>query len=104
MREYYPTLHANEKMAAREISWAAILDVLAAPEVSYQANHGAHAHVDATIYQRGALYVVAANKPDYSADDEHKDRPFYAVITVGLRSVEQWTDEDAINRNSTKGV
>ncbi|QWY81877.1 hypothetical protein SEA_HONK_54 [Microbacterium phage Honk] len=77
----HPTRHAAERMAARAVTWE---DVLVA--VRRGSGH-AHRHGGRTAWRvfYGDLMVVIA-----------LDRPL--VITVGLRSDEQWSDEDVRNR------
>lgn len=73
---YYPTPHVLEKMTARDVTWGEILDVINQPEVVYYTHGGVR-----KVHQGEKIAVVTAVK----------DR---AVITVLLRSYEQWTDED----------
>jgi hypothetical protein len=97
--EYYPTRHAVEAMTSRSITWAEVLWVLQQPEVTYRSDTGKHAGKDTSIKQRGSLYVVVANQPDFSQEDSSKQFPLHAVITIGLRSTLVWNNTDAIARN-----
>lgn len=105
MPEYFFTKHALEAMESRSITHKEVLEVLRLPEVSYRSNTGPHAGKNSVTHQRGKLYVVVAGTPTYHHTDFAKQFPCYAVITAGLRSTEQWNNEDAINRNTdTKGT
>ena len=104
MRSFFPTRHAAAKMAARDITWTEVLWVLEAPEVTYAATTGPHAGKKSEINQRGNLYVVTATEPRYDFYDRAKEYPMTAVITVGYRNVEQWTDADARNRDKDTTV
>lgn len=77
----YPSRHAAERMAAREVTWE---DVLTA--VRRGSGHE-HRHGGRSAWRvfYGDLMVVLG-----------MDRPI--VVTVGLRSDEQWTDEDVRKR------
>ena len=101
--ELYPTRHCVEAMSERDISWSEILQIFAQPDVTYGGSTGAHAHQNSTTYQRGQLYAIIANTPEYGRHDKAKAFPMRAVLTTGLRSTEQWTNGDARSRsNNTK--
>lgn len=78
--EPYPTPHLIEKMNARDVTWAEILDVIDHPEVVYGPDRQGRRN-----YQKGDLCVVVTSQK--------------AVVTVLIRNSEQWSDEDARNRN-----
>lgn len=78
-QEIYPTKHVLEKLDARDVTWAEIVDVVDHPEVVYGPDYRGK-----KIHQKGDLSVVVA--------------PDGAVLTVLLRDKEQWTDEQAIAR------
>lgn len=96
---YYPTKHAVKSMSDRDIGWAEVLWVLAAPEVTYSGAVGKHAGKHTEIHQRGRLYVVVAQHPTFEHFDTSHETPLFAVITVGLRRTQVWTNQDAIERN-----
>lgn len=77
--EHYPTPHLLEKMKARDVKWAEIMEVIQHPEVVYGPDTQGRRN-----FQKGDLCVVVSR---------HK-----AVITVLIRNLEQWSDEDARNR------
>jgi hypothetical protein len=86
-------------MSERDVAWSAVLRVLNNTEVSYSNTHaGAHAGKTSEVRQADNLYVVVSTKPDYDRHDTDRTSPMYAVITVGLRSQDQWTNEDARRR------
>lgn len=97
MPEYFPTKHAVAKMAAREVTWAQVLQVVAAPENTWSGSGGYHRN-NSTVMQRGDLYVVVGNTPEYDKFDTAKEHPLVPIITVGLRQQDQWTDDDIRNR------
>lgn len=99
MPDYKFTKHALQAMADRQISPSEVLEVVRNPEVTYRNNTGPYAGRDSLIHQRGKLYVVVAGTPDFSAYDTSHLHPCYAIITAGLRSTEQWTNADVINRH-----
>lgn len=99
MKTFFPTRHAAAKMAARDISWAEVLWVLAAPEVTYAATTGPHAGKKSEINQRGNLYVVISTEPRFDYYDRERAHPMIAVITVGYRNTNTWTDADVRNRH-----
>lgn len=82
MKDVYPTKHVLEKLATRDVTWGQIVEVVENPEVIYGPDHRGK-----KILQRGKLSVVVA------ADG--------AVVTVLLRSEEQWDDGDARSRASS---
>lgn len=94
--EYYPTRHAVTRMADRQISWAEVLEVLTAPEVTYIQARAIGNLSPGRVNQRGDLYAVTSLEIE---DAGHTD--IVAVMTVGLRSQDQWTDEDARNRKKS---
>ena len=101
MRDYFPTKHAVTSMAARDIPWAEVLWVLEQPEVTYSnTSKGPHAGKHTQIHQRGRLYVVVSLIPEYSRHDAAKEHPLYTVVTTGLRTQRQWTNEDARARRT----
>lgn len=73
----HPTRHAAERMAARDVTWEDVLSAIR--------RGSGHEHDGAWRIFYGDLMVVVGT-----------DRP--VVITVGLRSNEQWTDTDVRNR------
>ena len=79
MSEFRPTKHLLEKMAARNVSWGEIIDVLEHPEVTFGPDHKGLKTV-----QKGDLAVIVSHDG--------------AVITVLLREIEKWTDEQAQQR------
>lgn len=81
--DYYPTDHLREKMKARNVTWAEIVDILEHPEVSFGPDFK-----DKRVLQKGDLAVVVG-----------RDN---AVITVLLRDADQWTDEQAASRYKTQ--
>lgn len=102
MRDYFPTKHAVASMAARDIPWTEVLWVLEQPEVTY-VNRRTKDHTDprkARVQQRGRLYVVTSETPEFSRHDTAQEHPLYAVLTCGLRRVKQWDDDDARARRT----
>lgn len=79
MPENYPTRHVVEKMNDRVITWGEILEVIKRPEVVYGPDYKGR-----KVMQKDKISVVVASDG--------------AVVTVLLRSEEQWTDEDAKQR------
>ena len=100
--ELYPTRHCVETMAERGISWAEILQIFAQPDVTYGGSTGPHADKNSTTYQRGELFAIIANTPEYSRHDSAKQFPMHAVLTTGLRSTKQWTNGDVRSRSTTQ--
>ena len=80
--EHYPTQHLLEKIKARDVKWAEIMDVIEHPEVVYGPDRQGRRN-----FQRGDLCVVVSGQK--------------AVITVLIRNLDQWTDEDARNRKES---
>lgn len=80
--EHYPTQHLLEKMKARDVKWAEVMEVIEKPEVVYGPDRQGRRN-----YQRGDLCVIVSGQN--------------AVITVLIRNLEQWSDEDARNRNQS---
>ena len=79
MTDYHPTPHLLEKMNARDVTWANIIEVIEKPEVIY----GPDAKGRRVMQKDNLSVVVAAND---------------AVITVLLRDEEHWDDQKARNR------
>lgn len=75
-KNIYPTKHVIEKLDARDVTWAEIVDVVDHPEVVYGPDYRGK-----KIHQKGVLSVVVA--------------PDGAVLTVLLRDEQQWTDAHA---------
>lgn len=78
--EPYPTNHSLQKMKDRAITWAEVVDIVERPEVVYGPDYQGR-----RILQKGDLSVVVGRDG--------------AVVTVLLRSEEQWTDEEAKSRD-----
>lgn len=81
--EYYPTRHAVEQMKARSLSWADVLEIVNEPEVTFGPDSRGR-----RVLQKGSLAVPVARDG--------------AVITVLLRSQDQWTNEDVMNRKPSE--
>lgn len=77
--EYYPTRHVVEKMNARNITWAEILEIVEKPEVTFGPDTRGR-----KVLQKDDLAVVVGSDN--------------AIVTVLLRDEDQWTDEDARKR------
>lgn len=82
MKIWRPTKHAVAKMTARDVAWAEVMEVLQRPEVVYRDTRRSPRQ---QVMQRGDLAVVV-------------DPADGAVITVLLRSDQQWDDADARGR------
>lgn len=80
-RDIFPTDHLREKMQARLITWADIVEVNSKPDVVYGPDERGR-----RVLQRGSLSIVVDKQGN--------------VITALLRQEEQWTDEDARKRNN----
>lgn len=78
--DYFPTKHLREKMAARNVTWAEIVDILDMPEVSFGPDFQGK-----RVLQKGDLAVVVG-----------RDN---AVITVLLRDADEWDDAQASSRS-----
>ena len=78
-RDPYPTKHFIEKMNARAVTWAEVVEIVDAPEVVYGPDARGH-----RILQRGDLSVVVASDG--------------AVLTVLLRNEDEWDDDQAKSR------
>lgn len=81
------TLHALEKMHARNVTLEEIELTVRKPTVSYTSRH------EHMVYQRGSLAVVVAQ--------HHTDEP--VIVTLLLRSERAWSDDDARNRDQDLG-
>lgn len=79
MRMFFPTPHLREKLEAREITWAEIVDVLENPEVAF----GPDAKGRMTVQKDNLCVVVGRDG---------------GVVTVLLRQQNQWTDEEMKKR------
>jgi hypothetical protein len=79
MRDIYPTKHAIETMEARNVSWGEIVSVVENPDVVYGPDQRGR-----KVVQRDDLTVVLGGDG--------------AIVTVLLREVNEWTDEDARGR------
>lgn len=77
-RDIIYTHHARQVMERRDVSGLDVEAVLSDPETSTNTSRG-------LLYSRGDLTVVT----------DRADTGRTVVITVLLRSQEQWTDEDA---------
>ena len=75
----YPTKHVLEKIQARDVTWGEIVEVIEKPEVIYGPDFRGR-----KVLQRGTLTVVLGRDG--------------AVVTVLLRSEEQWDDTDMKTR------
>ncbi|NMR19180.1 hypothetical protein [Cellulomonas fimi] len=75
--------HARQKARIRGVSVRSILEVIAAPEVTYSAFDYGHGRF---VYQRGDLAIVVI--PERRT-----------VVTVLWRRGEQWTDEEFAQRS-----
>lgn len=78
-QDYFPTKHLLEKLSARNVTWAEIVDIVEHPDVVY----GPDIQGRRTL-QRGELCVIVG-----------KDN---AVLTVLLRNADQWDDDQARDR------
>lgn len=78
---FVPTPHLLEKLKARNVTWAEVVDILERPEVVYGPDRQGR-----KVVQKGDLAVVLATNN--------------AVITVLLRDAENWNDEEARNRET----
>ena len=78
--DWTPTPHLIEKMNARNVTWAEIVDILDHPEVVYGPDARGR-----RVHQKDDLSVVASKNGD--------------VITVLLRQTDEWTNEDAQERS-----
>lgn len=78
---FVPTPHLLEKLKARNVTWAEVVDILEHPEVVYGPDRQGR-----KVVQKGDLSVVLA--------------PNNAVITVLLRDAENWDDEAARERET----
>lgn len=80
-KDIFPTEHLREKMQARLITWADIVEVNSKPDVVYGPDERG-----SRVLQRGDLSIVVDKNGN--------------VITALLRQEDQWTDEDARKRNN----
>lgn len=88
MREIRLTRHARANMDARDISFAEVREVLENYSHRYSSfMHRGRPTPDTYVYQRNGLAVVAK-------EIDH----VLLVKTVLLDDKDQWTDEDARNR------
>lgn len=84
--DIYPTKHAREQMEARNVTWGEIVDIVEKPEVVYGPDQRGR-----KICQRGDLSVVVGGDG--------------AIVTVLLREVEQWDDNQvALRKEPTQRV
>lgn len=94
--EYFATRHAMQQMQLRGVTWSEVVDVLNNAEVTYKQGGDPTVNQHATVFQAGKLFVVRADTAEYL---EHDGSWRYAVLTVGLRSQEQWSDKDVRDRS-----
>lgn len=88
MKSVEYTRHAIDTMARREITPAQVIHVLRDWENRWSTHwHQGKWHPNRAMYQGQEIALVV---------DEHPDR--LVVITVLLREVRQWNDEDARRR------
>jgi len=80
----WPTRHAIDVMSRRGITWADVVRTVERPEVTYAGSR--YAGDDRIVHQAGDLAVVTT--------------PAGCVVTVLLRTTEQWTDADARQRTA----
>lgn len=79
MTLFFPTPHLMEKLKLRNITWAEVVDICEAPEVTYGPDPQGR-----KVLQKGDLSVVLA--------------PGNAVVTVLLRDAENWDDKKVRDR------
>lgn len=82
-REVFPTKHVLEKMQGRDVTWGEIIDVVNNPQVVYGPDYRGTKN-----FQKGDLCVVVARDG--------------AIVTVLLKSKDEWTDHHAKNRKGKK--
>ena len=88
MKNLVATRHALEVMADRGVTWPEVAAIVRHPQVTYtQHTYAGRPVSNQSIYQRGELAAVVA-------ETEHS----LVVVTVLLRSTQQWTNSDARNR------